>query len=238
MLNVAICELDDACNAQINAMLEAYGRETPMHVNSFDAPLPFIGYVERMGGALDIIIINAIIGNYNGIKLMQEVQERLPHIEILFVSRFRELVFDSYAVRHAAFIPCPIEQKYFVQGMNRAVENLRSRPRAFLTLASRGLISRIALDDILYLESNLRILIVHTIKGKQEFPRQLESVKPLLDWRFVQCHKSFIVNMDYIANLDVGKLCAFLSTGAQVPISSRKLKQTKDAFLIFTQQTG
>ena len=162
----------------------------------------------------------------------------LYEIEILFVSQYKEMVFDAYAVRHAAFIPAPIEAQYFYQGMERAVKNLERRHKAYLTLSSRGIISRIDLDDILYMESNLKQLCVHTRRGAQEFPRQLESVKPLLDHRFVQCHKSFIVNMDHVADLDIAAMCMNLSTGGVVPVSSRKLKETRDAFLNYSTESA
>lgn len=237
MLNVAFCEVDPVRNAYLGAMLRDYANRVPMHIHAFQHPAAFIAYIDRYGDELDILLTNIVMGEFNGIQLMRIVQERLPEIEILFVSQYKELVFDAYAVRHAAFIPAPIEAQYFYQGMDRAVKNLERRHKAYLTLSSRGIISRIDLDDILYMESNLKQLCVHTRRGAQEFPRQLESVKPLLDHRFVQCHKSFIVNMDHVADLDIAAMCMNLSTGGAVPVSSRKLKETRDAFLNYSAES-
>ncbi len=74
-----------------------------------------------------------------------------------------------------------------------------------VTLRSKGIIYSILLHDILYVETKLRKLYIHTIKEALEFPyMSLSSVLELLDdSRFIQCHRAIIVNKDYIETFNI-----------------------------------
>ncbi len=231
MLKLAFCETDPEIFSELSALLKKYEKSESIHVKGFLSPYEFIQYVDYHGFELDILMCNIIMDNYNGIRLMHTVQKSLPNIQIIFASQYKELVFDAYAVRHVAFIPVPITPRHFHTAMRMAIANAReSKNRQYLTLSSRGLLTRIDIADILYLESNLRILHVYTFEGRQEFSRQLETVKPLLDARFVHCHKSYMVNMDYITRLDMSSMCFVLANNQMVPISSRRATQTRTIF--------
>lgn len=236
MLNIAICGNDQEQNEYIRMLAETYITDEPVRTVAFDNTGAFINFMDARGFDMHIVITDVALGEFNGIKLMRIIQERLPDLQIIFASKFKELVFDAYAVRHVAFIPFPIDRELFRTAVMMAEEAIRLRRRAFLVLARGGLISRIDLDEVLYLESEGRTLNVHTLHGLQSFPRQLESVKPLLDNRFVQCHKSYIANMDYVISLDSASGVLTLRDGCSVPVSARKVKETRDVFSNFIAQ--
>lgn len=50
----------------------------------------------------------------------------------------------------------------------------------------------------------------------------------MLDSRFVQCHKSFIVNLSCAVELKADSIVLY--NGESVPVSARKLKETRTAF--------
>lgn len=236
MLNVVICGPDGEQNEYMRTLVETSVAGGPVRTVVFENTGAFINFMDTRGYDMHIVITDVALGEYNGIKLMRIIQERLPDLQIIFASKYKELVFDAYAVRHVAFIPFPIDREYFRNAIMMAEEAIRLRRKSYLVLARGGLISRIDLDDVLFLESEGRTLNVYTSHGMQAFPRQLESVKPLLDNRFVQCHKSYIANMDYVISLDSASGALFLRDGRSVPVSARKIKETKDVFSSFIAQ--
>lgn len=231
MIKLAFCEPDPALFSRLSQLLRSYKAPEPLQVQGFLNPAEFIHYVDHKGQELDILLCNIVMEPYNGIKLMYTVQKSLPNIQIIFASQYKEMVFDAYAVRHVAFIPVPISLRHFKTAMLMAVDNVFSaRSRKYLTLSAKGQIIRIDIGDILYLESNLRTLHVQTKDTRLEFIYQLEAVKPFLDRRFLHCHKSFLVNMDYIASLDGVSMCFHLINGQSVPISSRRAAEARREF--------
>lgn len=236
MINVVICGLDAEQNDYIAYLVSEHIQNEPVRIASFVNPEAFISYMDVRGYDMHIVISDVALGKFNGIRLMRLLQERLPDLQIVFASKYRELVFDAYAVRHVCFLPLPIDTTHFRTAMDIALENIRLRHKSYLTLARAGLISRIDLDDIVYMESSVRTLNIHLPRSVQSFTRQLESVKPLLDHRFVQCHKSYVANMDYVLSLDSTGMALLLRDGRTVPVSARKLKETRAIFESFLAQ--
>ena len=77
----------------------------------------------------------------------------------------------------------------------------RSKATSALKIKVRGQLYFIPLNDIIYLEKNLRKIIVHTRKGDISFYGKFCDIMPFLDGRFVCCHKSFVLNMAEICLL-------------------------------------
>lgn len=231
MINLSFCEPDPVLFAQLSKLLQEYEAPEPIQIKGFFNPAEFIHYVDHHGQELDIVLCNIIMDAYNGIQLMHTVQKSLPNIQIIFVSQYKEMVFDAYSVRHVAFIPVPISIRHFNTAMRMAVANVfETRSRKYLTLSAKGQITRLDIGDILYLESSLRTIHVQTRENRMEFIHQLEAMKQLLDQRFLHCHKSFLVNMDYITSFDGSAMCFVLSNGHRVPISSRRAAQARREF--------
>lgn len=53
-------------------------------------------------------------------------------------------------------------------------------------------------EEIIFMEKNLRKIIVHTTDGSLEYYGRFASIIPQLDRRFMCCHRSYIINMDMI----------------------------------------
>lgn len=236
MLNLAICSLDAEQNEYISSLAVRHIESEPIRAASFESPEAFLSYMDARGYDMHIAIVDVALGRFNGIRLMRLVQERLPDLQIIFASKYREFVFDAYAVRYVSYLPLPLDCESFRSALDMALENIRLRHKSYLTLAKSGLISRMDLDDIIYMESSAHTLNVYLARGVQSFPRQLESVKPMLDNRFIHCHKSYIANMDYALSLDSSSMSLLLRDGRAVPVSARKLRETRGIFASYLSQ--
>lgn len=58
--------------------------------------------------------------------------------------------------------------------------------------------------------------------------RTLGELKESLGEKFIQTHRSYLVNTDYIKEV---KDCVYLRNNQEIPISSRKKKEIKNFFL-------
>ena len=215
MRNIAICGADSEQNEYIGELINSIIEDEPVRIAAFCNVNAFINYIDKRGYDLNILITDVALGEYNGIKLMRMMQPKLPEIQIIFASKFKEFVFDAYAVRHIAFLPLPIDRDSFANAIMLARENIvfRHRPRVLLTKG--GIVCGILLDDIMYMESNGRMITVYTPTSSETFQYKLESIKPSLDARFMHCHKSFIVKMDCASRLVAGNMSGYRRRGGQ-----------------------
>lgn len=236
MLHILICDEDSIQIDKTTACLHEYSK-----MNNLETQIRTAKSLEEMlfklnqfGDIIDIIITETLIHGENIIDLIEEINYRLPDIKTIFISKHQHLVFQAYKVRHECYLPTPIDNIMFCHIMKRVISDLEAEQKKYISLSKQGLITRICLDDICYFESNLHSLNIVTKNGKYTFKEKLDSMKSMLDNRFVQCHKSFIVNMSFI--VEMKELNFNLLYGDTIPISSRRQKDTKDAFEYFILQ--
>ncbi len=95
----------------------------------------------------------------------------------------------------------------------------RSKATSALKIKVRGQLYFIPLNDIIYLEKDLRKIIVHTRKGDISFYGRFCDIMPFLDSRFVCCHKSFVLNMAEIHLLSRAEI--LMSNGGCIKFGKR-----------------
>lgn len=98
----------------------------------------------------------------------------------------------------------------------------------FLHIKERGGGTRL-IDpmSISYVESNLRILHIHTAQGVVDTYMRLSEFKTLVPHIFVQCHKSFLVNLDAVLAYKRNQL--ELADGSVIPMSRSQYKAVYNA---------
>lgn len=89
---------------------------------------------------------------------------------------------------------------------------------------------QVPLQEILYFESRLRQISLHTLETVYEFYGKLSEISSSLDeLLFVRVHTSYIVNMEYI--LSLGDTSLILRSGAVIPVSKRYRKELRTKHL-------
>ena len=68
-------------------------------------------------------------------------------------------------------------------------------------VVTRGGVQLIPLESIIYLENDRRKIIVHTLDGTFEFYGRMNDAMNNLDDRFINCHRSFAINMEHVSEM-------------------------------------
>lgn len=61
-------------------------------------------------------------------------------------------------------------------------------------------------EMIIYMEKDLRRIVLHTVRGDIRFYGKFSDLQPRLDERFMCCHRSYIINMDEIVVMTGGSI--------------------------------
>lgn len=62
------------------------------------------------------------------------------------------------------------------------------------------------LDDIMYMEKDLRKIRVYSNDETIEFYGKFPDIIPFLDTRFMFCHRSYVINMDKIVIMSYNRI--------------------------------
>ena len=103
--------------------------------------------------------------------------------------------------------------------MDNATENSKNNivSKGKILIRHRGKICLIPINEILYLESQLHKINIVLENKQYQCTGRLEYFLERLGKNFLKCHKSYIVNMDYI--LEFCKKEITLSSGEKIPVS-------------------
>ncbi|MBS6642721.1 MAG: LytTR family transcriptional regulator [Clostridiaceae bacterium] len=91
-------------------------------------------------------------------------------------------------------------------------------------VASNQRLTLYRFDDIIYMESSLHSVTIHTINGVETIQSKLdEEEKKIPGWKFIRIHQSYIVNLIHVKSLTSTEV--ILYNGHKLKISASRRRQ-------------
>lgn len=231
MINIAIC--DDM--AEELEMISYYVSKNLKKLNLsfkisvFSEGQDLIDHITSFKGLEDIIFLDIYMRFSNGIDIARKIREFDKECKIIFVTSSKDYAIDSYDVRALYYILKPINEEKLSSAIKIAIEELNKEKKEIVIKNRKGTY-RIAYKDILYAESKARVVNIHLTSGEViSFYSKLDDfIKSLQDERFFKCHKSFLVNIDYILKIENANI--FIGEDRTIPISSTNIASIKEMY--------
>lgn len=230
---VVICEDDIIQNEHIIDLLSAYNPLDNWKFVSLFTPTEFKAADKLLADA-DILLMDIHLGDEDGIALVQALQKVNKKIQIIYITGDILTCSDVYCTKHRGFLPKPIVPRKLYDAIDRILSDAEKSQPSF-PVRSGSEICQYPLSEIMYFEKSLRKIVIHSKQSAIEFYGKFEDFQSQLDQRFVCCHSSFLVNMDYIGK--VKKEDIILENGAIIPISRRYAKEAKEKFWNYLHST-
>lgn len=232
MLRIAVCD-DDETSLQAIKKLVAQTLKEEYVLTSFHSGLDLMLYLsEQVKGQLDIAILDIDLGEgQNGIELAKRLNRDYPRIKIIFCTGFIEFSQDVYDSEAVYFLVKPIKAEKMQNALSRALLSLNTGKKETLQLKTEGNILNLNVAEIRYIESLRRQISIVGEEGALTCYAKLSEVLARLPFNFIRCHKSYIVNLNFVQAL--GRDEFVLSRGERVPISRAQYEEVKRAFLSY-----
>ena len=160
-----------------------------------------------------------------GIEIAKELRIIGYRDEIVFVTSADEYVLENYEFNVTACLRRNQTEMFFL-----CLDEIRKRQqKKNYTIAKRSGIVKIPYTDILFVESSNAKCIFHLLDGVQyTIYEHLGNIElELKDKRFLRCHQSYLVNMDYVCQVEKN---FELITGDIVYIRQHALKAIKQIY--------
>lgn len=176
----------------------------------------------------DIIFLDIVLNNKeeNGIAIANRIRSIGYEGDIVFLTNFKEYVFDGYPVRALDYLLKPAPQDKIDHCMNMVSERLSDDSFVYQV---KGEYVKLPFHDIIYFSSSNHHTLAVTLQHTYTIPQTIRNVKNQMPPTFVQCHRTLIVNLQHIIRISGKEL--YLSNRDIVPISDTFLKHVQYAFL-------
>ena len=179
----------------------------------------------------DILFLDILLEDGNGIDLACEIQKKHPYIPIIFITGYSEYAQEIFRIRPVYMLTKPFKDEKIHDALLRAIEFMGKCQSGHIALTVKGKIYSIACKDICYAESIKRKIAIVTLNGTYEVYMNMDELVGKLPDNFICCHKSYVVNMNYIQTLLNTEI--ILTTGMSIPVSRSKNKAVKEEFMAY-----
>ena len=189
----------------------------------------------------NIALLDIQLGQDNGIALARQLFPAPSQTQVIFITGYIEYCSDVYETEHIYFLLKPLDPALLKKALQKAVDKLEAQPITLSIQTREGAFS-LPLTDILYIESHMRKLSIHTLKNTYDVSGSLSSLPQAIQEKMVQCHKSFLINPRHVQAIltppsSFNKFFQ-LSSGETIPISQSQWRASRSAFLdLIAQQT-
>ena len=159
--------------------------------------------IEDGTAAFDLILMDIHLGSstLNGFETAVRIRKLNQNVPIAFLTASRDYAVESYDVDAVAYLLKPVQEEKLFALFSKLS---RAEVPKCLSVKRRGCTKILDYRDILYMESSGHRVVIHLHeKGDEVVYYKLDELEnALCDERFIRCHKSFLVNMDYVTAAD------------------------------------
>lgn len=165
-----------------------------------------------------------------GIDFAAELEKHSPNSQIVYVTAYTmEYVEDVFLTSSnlSGFLMKPVKMEQLEKNLEK-VKRRQQEIDGKLLVRQKGSMIAIPYKEIIYLESQLHKVNIVLKEEKYQCNEQLSSVRKRLNGQFLEVHKSYLVNMDYIQELRNGEV--LLNNGITLSVSKTRVGEAKKRF--------
>ncbi len=227
MIRIAVCEDSIPIQAQIEDHISEMLTDCPVEV--FSSGEELLSFLSREKRRFSLYLMDISLPGISGIETAAAIRERDPYALIIYITDYKEYVYEVFETLPYRFITKPIDKDIFHKAISDAVNYITDRGELFHFHVDR-IQYQIPFQEIIYFESDLRRVTLHTGKEAFSFYGRLrdlsEHLNPML---FVRTHASYLVNMEFIRSIRDAEV--LLSTGEHIPVSRKYRPSVRDKHL-------
>lgn len=232
MIKFAVCDDESFMLNSITSQISDYMAEKKI---TFEIDL-FTNGNELLESqkVFDILFLDIQMDRLNGMEVAKRLRKEGFQGLLIFVTILKESVFESFEVQAFDFLIKPLSDSHFRRTIERAINVLEQNSSKNIIIQKGNSYQIIPYSQILYCEVIGRKIYIHQKDKVISYYDKLENLQNHMDFRFFRCHRSYIVNLDYIYGYNSGT--ATLSNGEKIPVSRLREQELKKTLLIYMRE--
>ena len=230
-MRIAICDDSQSDGKQLSEIIRSIAKESNLNIQVSQFTDGETLLSAASAESFDLCILDIIMPALDGIMLAQEIRATDTSTRIVFLSTSNEYAHQSYRVAAYDYLLKPVDKDQIHTLIGRLYAELE-RKQAYICLQRGREFIRLPIDQLSHLEVNQKTLYFCLVDGRVwQIPGTLAKYESFLlsDPQFVKIHRSYIVNLQHIAQLSP-KDCVMFS-GKNLPVSRTMYNDVKKRYM-------
>lgn len=223
-MNIVICDDEASCRQALCDAIIRWSSLRNMNiapVSQAFASSEELLYAWENGLEMDMLFLDIQIpGEMSGLEVAKAIRKVDSQICIAFTTSYSEYACEGYSVSALRYLRKPIDDEQLFECLDIAYHQwfYRQDSSIFLDAQRRKVV--LPLKQIVYAEIRGHYVAFHRTIGE---PLQIRSnmaalAEKLPPQMFVQCHRSFLVNLLYVRNITKSEV--ILAGGGSIPVGA------------------
>jgi DNA-binding LytR/AlgR family response regulator len=156
---------------------------------------------------VNLIFLDIEMPGMTGLELIKNLGSKSPLI--IFSTAKKDYAVEAFELNVVDYLVKPVTTSRFLQSVEKAMDAFASNKQEvkveeqeFVFIKDNGILKRINVDDILYLEAMGDYVKVHTAQKFHVLHATLKSIEEKLpSSKFLRVHRSYIVSLNKIDSI-------------------------------------
>jgi DNA-binding LytR/AlgR family response regulator len=202
-----------------------FGKELKV-LGTFDCVEVAQEYISNCEKKVDLIFVDVDVPGKNGIDFISDL-EITPYI--IMTTFYDTYAVKAYEMNVIDYLKKPFIYQRFVQSIDKVKKLLKidvdKNANESIVLKNKGMITRFLIKDIDYIESYSDYVKIYVKKEPLLYLFTLkEIISKLPPNKFVQIHRSYVVNIEKIMSINENKIDLIGYKNLDLPISRAQRK--------------
>lgn len=233
MIRVAVCDDEKYMADAITKMAADFfrGKNIETVIERFSSGKELLKY----GRTIDILFLDIQMKETDGMETARILRSRGFKGFLIFITILKESVFEAFEVQAYDYLVKPIDVSCFEKTMERLLASMQSAGEANLLVRRGGESRLVPFEDIVFCEIIDKKVYLHlTSLEIIDYYERLEKLELKLDGRFFRCHRSFLINLQYLKSYK--NQTAYMDGGKQIPVSRLRGKEFSGVILRYMKE--
>ncbi len=227
-MQIAICEDNIIEREALKKLIAGYitAKNMQVRIDLFTTAGDFFSKAQDY----ELILLDYSLPDATGMDIAKQIRMTNKKTTIVFITAYSEYVFDSFEVDTFRYLVKPVEKATLYKMLDDFINNYEQFSKIEIPTTTGS--AFVTLAEIMYMESNGRYTTVRTNSLSFTSTKSLSAFQAEINsFRFFRTHRTFFVNMKYIAEVDGHIL--ILTNGEKVEISRRNLSTFNKCYMNF-----
>ena len=153
----------------------------------------------------DLVFLDVHMMGISGIETAKRIYAENKNCMLVFATNSPNHALEAFGVDAEQYLIKPVKKNDIHRLLKKCQLLIESRIAETVCLNLRGIHADISPDVIIYAEAQNHNCILHTFSEKLETGASMkisDLTKVLLPPQFLHCHRSYIVNLNYVEKVD------------------------------------
>lgn len=230
MLNFVLCDDNKIILDKLSKMLESIFIQ-----HNYEAKVAFTCHTAEdlmnylQSNSADVLFLDIKLDSHtSGLDLANQIRKNNKNLYLIFTTGHLEYALLAYQVKTFDYLTKPISLERLEQTINRLFDDMQTSSTRFIRIGTTKILAKE--KDIYYIKKDGMKLIYHASYRDYESYISFSKILPLLPQNFVRCHKSYIINLNAVRNLDLLNNLIFFDSNIYCPIGPKYKNYIMEVF--------